>query len=464
MSFEDVIGICLRSPSESFKTACFDALGFISTKSTSDPASIVAACGKIGVNKYMLRCAKAAAGELIFQEVPGWQKNSPAICRLLPEGFQECQDYIQDLIRQYGKEIVSKLNNKGSDEDENVYIRNQLKVCFEANGQDGCYKFVAALFFNQFGLKKTLNLFKSNEDYTEVYARCHEVTHYLSRSEFERLGSIAKVYAQCDSTCHGGCYHGTLEAYLKAKNLKDNDLKKEFVKVCGRIEDHPSPLVFNECFHGLGHAAMFIKDMELKESLQLCDTISSQEYRERCFTGVFMENSSSSTSFDHQSKYIRSDDPNYPCNSLEEKYQPLCWQYQSSYFSILSGQDWNKVANLCLQIPEKYQDRCFRTIGTNQVGFTQNMQKMKADCNLMPTEHFQDICVTGVVSSLSYRFVGDVQKMVDFCSIVDPEHKESCYKQIGTGLSDWDANKDLAKDNCRKIQDPKGNSWCLDAI
>lgn len=464
MSFEDVIGICLRSPSNSFKTACFDALGFITTKSTSDPVEIVTTCQKIKVDEYVLRCAKAAAGELIFQEVPGWQSKAPAVCNLLPRGAEECQSYIKELIRQYGRETASKLNLKASGENENEYIRNQLKVCYENSGKDGCYKDVAALFFNQFGLKKTLSLFKENENYKEVYARCHEVTHYLSRSEYEKLGSISKVYAQCDSTCHGGCYHGTLEAYLKSKNLQDKDLKKEFAKVCGKEEDHPSPLVFNECFHGLGHAAMFIKDMELKESLELCDTISQEEYKERCFTGVFMENSSSSTSFDHQSKYIRADDPNYPCNALEEKYQPLCWQYQSSYFSIISGQDWNKVANLCLQIPEKYVDRCFRTIGTNQVGFTQSPKVMKEDCELMPSDHFKDVCVGGVVSSLTYRFVGDSEKMFEFCSIVNPNNQETCFKQIGSGISDWYADKNKVLETCKKIPDPKGSAWCLSAI
>lgn len=463
-SFEDVIGVCLSSPSDSFKMACFDALGFISTKGTFDPVAIVSACKKIGVNEYVMRCVKAAAGEFIFQEVPGWQKNAPAICNLLESGKEECQSYIQELIRQYGKEVVSKLNVKGQDEDENEYIRNQLRVCFEANGREGCYKEVAALFFDQFGLKRTLSLFKVNENYQEVYARCHEVTHYLSRAEYEKLGSISKVYAQCDSTCHGGCYHGTLEAYLKSKNLVGVKLKEEFNKICGREEDHPSPLVFNECFHGLGHAAMFIKDMELKESLELCDTISSQQYRERCFTGVFMENSSSSTSFDHQSKYLKDNDPNYPCNSLDEKYQSLCWQYQSSYFAIISDQDWNKVANLCLQIPGEYHDRCFRTIGTNQVGFTQDMQKMKADCDLMPSEHFRDVCVGGVVSSLSYRFVGDMEKMTEFCSLVNQNNKETCFKQMGSGMLDWDGSKDLVQNRCKKIQDPEGSSWCINAL
>ena len=433
-------------------------MGFITTKSTSDPAGIIAACQKIGIDEYTLRCAKAAAGELIFQEVPGWQENAPAVCQLLATGYQnDCHQYIQQLIKQYGRLITS--------EDEAKFIRDKLKVCYDAGGRDGCYKDVAALFFGRFGLKKTLTLFKENENYPEVYARCHEVTHYLSRSEYEKLGSIAKVYAQCDSTCHGGCYHGTLEAFLKERQLQvGTNITQEFPKICGKDSDYQKPIEFNECFHGLGHAAMFVTDMDLPLSLKLCDTLSDQKYKERCYTGVFMENSSSSTSFDHASIYIKPDDPYYPCNDLEEKYLPICWQYQSSYFSIISSQDWKKVAQMCLQIPVVYQDRCFRTIGTNQVGFTPSLSTMKQDCDLMPSEHFKDICVSGVVSSLSYRFVGDSQKMIDFCSLVDPQNKESCFQQAGTGILDWDKNKDVAKRECSKIPDPEGKNWCLDVI
>jgi len=256
-----------------------------------------------------------------------------------------------------------------------------------------------------------------------------------------------------------------MEAYLKEKTDQSGfDLNSQFSQICGKAEDYQKPLEYNECLHGMGHAAMFVTDMELKQSLKLCDTISDQQNKERCYTGVFMENSSSSTSSDHASIYIKKDDPFYPCNSIDEKYQPLCWQYQSSYFSIISNQDWQKVAKFCLKIPTKYQDRCFRTIGTNQVGFTSFLETMKKDCDLMPSENFKNICVAGVVSSLSYRFVGDMQKMIDFCELSDSQNKESCFKQIGNGVLDWDKNKDVARKECQKIPDPQGQSWCLSVI
>lgn len=99
--FDEVIQACLGSSSEQFKLACFDALGFNISKGTSDPGQIVAFCRKIGVDEFILRCAKAASGELIFQEVPGWQEAAPAVCNMLPANSADCHNYIQNLRRDY---------------------------------------------------------------------------------------------------------------------------------------------------------------------------------------------------------------------------------------------------------------------------------------------------------------------------------------------------------------------------
>ncbi len=461
MGFDEVLRVCVNTDSEPFKNACIDALGF-SLASTGDVQQIITGCQRIGIDPFIAKCIKAAAGELVFQEVPGWFEKSKVVCSGAPQTQSECTEHIERLIKEYNKQVSFNFKNLKSGEDTNSYIREQLKVCYDNGGRDGCYKQAADVLYAQFGLAQTLKVFKKNEEYPEVYARCHEVTHYLSRLEYKKQKSIAKVYSRCDSTCHGGCYHGTLEAYLKEQEAKAGfDIRSQFAKVCGKESNYQKPLEFYECLHGLGHAGMFVTDMELKQSLKLCDTLSEQQYKEKCYTGVFMENSSSSTSFDHKSIYIKADDPFYPCNVMDEKYLQICWQYQSSYFSIINNQDWAKVADMCLAIPQKYQDRCFRTIGTNQVGFTSSLETMKKDCDLMPSDHFKNVCVAGVVSSLAYRFVGDVQKMVAFCSQVDLDFKEGCFRQIGASIIDWTTDSSMRIRECQKIPDPKGASWCV---
>lgn len=42
--------------------------------------------------------------------------------------------------------------------------------------------------------------------------------------------------------------------------------------------------------------------------------------------------------------------------------------------------------------------------------------------------------------------------------------KESCFRQVGMGILDWDKNNDLARRNCSKIPDPEGKNWCMSVM
>ena len=176
-----------------------------------------------------------------------------------------------------------------------------------------------------------------------------------------------------------------------------------------------------------------------------------------------MENSSSSTNNDHPGRFVRADDPLFPCSVLEEKYSAHCYRYQSSYFSVISRQNWTKVVELCLLVPNNYQHECFRTIGTNQVGFNSQASVWKNNCSLLP-EEFRGVCVSGVVSSLSYRFVDEPALMFNFCSLVDSMDQEECFKQIGLGVAEWSSLRTQAESICEGINFEKGRVWCSQGV
>jgi hypothetical protein len=103
LSFEDIVKVCLESDSLEFKQACIDTLGFTVARSANVEA-ITLGCQKIEDPLYVARCAKAAAGELIFQEVPGYSKNAPKVCSsLLPEYQVDCQTYLNNITREYNR-------------------------------------------------------------------------------------------------------------------------------------------------------------------------------------------------------------------------------------------------------------------------------------------------------------------------------------------------------------------------
>lgn len=101
MGFAQVAGICLNSDSPPFKQSCFDALGF-SVASSGNVEQIIAGCQSIKNEQFVNSCTKAAAGELVFQEVPNWQQKSKIICNSLVDN-RECLSYIERLISDYGR-------------------------------------------------------------------------------------------------------------------------------------------------------------------------------------------------------------------------------------------------------------------------------------------------------------------------------------------------------------------------
>lgn len=105
LGFEEVSSICLASNNKDFKSACFDALGFIAaSKSFGNSDSIIKECSKITNIEYNARCARSSAGELIFQNISGWQESAPKVCDSLGGDFKKsCNDYLQKLILDYGR-------------------------------------------------------------------------------------------------------------------------------------------------------------------------------------------------------------------------------------------------------------------------------------------------------------------------------------------------------------------------
>lgn len=355
------------------------------------------------------------------------------------------------------------LRLKNEDEDEGSYLRSQMDYCFNWGGRDYCYKDLATILTFQFSLPQILDLLQKNEQYSGVFARCHELTHYLTRLAYTKEKSISAVYEKCSSVCHGGCYHGAIEQYLSDKKLSLDNISKinqEIPKVCGKQEDYKVPLLYDECIHGIGHGTMYINDGDLIVALNLCDNLQSQKGREGCYSGAFMENSSSSTNLDHPSKFIKADDPMYPCNILDQKYLPLCFRYQSSHFAIISQSNWVEVARLCKMVPQEYQKMCFLTVGSNQVGFTQDFKLIKDDCMLMPDTLEQDFCFQGVVDALAIRYRGDARRGFQFCSQLESNFQASCFKQYGHSISSWSNNPLERIKLCEEIGNPQFAKWC----
>lgn len=99
MNFEQVIPVCLSSNSTPFKQSCIDSLGF-SLAASQDTDKIIQGCRLFGEAGYVSRCIQAAAGELVFQDVPNWEQKSKIVCESTPD-LDQCLAYVNKLAQDY---------------------------------------------------------------------------------------------------------------------------------------------------------------------------------------------------------------------------------------------------------------------------------------------------------------------------------------------------------------------------
>ena len=311
---------------------------------------------------------------------------------------------------------------KVSKEEAKDLVMVSIQDCSKLANTNLCFKQASEKILKEVPLALIFQVIEENEKKsTELFQYCHEFLHFVGQVNYTEVGDPAKALKQGNPLCFAGYYHGVLEGFLKANSLFDpEDIAKEMPTIC---EDLTIEKDRNECLHGLGHALMFATNSDLPKSLQLCDFLPSEADRSWCYSGIFMENSTSSTNKDHPSQYLKKDDPMYPCNILENKYLAMCYTLQGFYFAEISGYDWEKTGQMCLKVPKPYDESCFNSIGQSQVGFTTDPKIMKANCELNP--EFVQPCYIGLVGALEQRY-NSREKIDELCALFPENYREIC--------------------------------------
>ena len=124
---------------------------------------------------------------------------------------------------------------------------------------------------------------------------CHPIVHSIGRETFRIKGNIHDSFSACDQTCHSGCYHGSVERFLRGEDIyaqidkhpSTSELKQKAAIACDT--NIPLRLRF-QCLHGLGHALLFFSRYQLASSLEVCDVLPEDWSRNSCYGGIFMEN------------------------------------------------------------------------------------------------------------------------------------------------------------------------------
>jgi hypothetical protein len=297
-----------------------------------------------------------------------------------------------------------------------------------------CYKKELIAIAGKQGPEAATSLIKKEYDTNSyVKSQCHQLTHVIGRAAYDKYKTIADTYAHGDQFCWSGYYHGVMEE-VALKNGYDY-IVKNVNSICKPIAEKGEYSFYHyNCVHGLGHGLMFVKDGDLFASLKSCDPISNSWERTSCYGGVFMQNIMNEQTPDSDvktgSKYLKADQPMYPCTAVEYKYKDQCYLMQTSYALQTVSYNFSQVFNMCAQVDADFRDTCYTSLGRDASGNSiSNAEQTKVSCMLGPTEESQKYCVHGAAMDFVSYFHSDQQARV-FCNSLAASLSSDCLEVV----------------------------------
>jgi len=105
MNTASIFNVCKKTKNSTIVSGCRDSLGlYIAQDGKSDPKKIVRDCREIIDEEAVAYCMSAAAGELVFQDYEGWQKNVTTICQSLDGNYRAlCEQKVETIKKDYNR-------------------------------------------------------------------------------------------------------------------------------------------------------------------------------------------------------------------------------------------------------------------------------------------------------------------------------------------------------------------------
>ncbi|HWO43118.1 MAG TPA: hypothetical protein VNO43_15055 [Candidatus Eisenbacteria bacterium] len=255
----------------------------------------------------------------------------------------------------------------------------------------------------------------------ELRRDCHPIVHAIGRETFRLKGNIHDAFSACDQTCHSGCYHGSVERFLRGDDLyaqagrhpSQAELREKAASACK--PDDVLRVRF-QCLHGLGHALLFFSRYQLQSALEACDGLADAWSRESCYGGVFMENVAGNA----EKRETSLIDYHYPCNAVAPRYRRECYLMQTSKMAAL-GAAIAEMFRECARAAE-YREPCVQSIGRDLSNEARagNARAVAETCETAPALD-REPCMRGVIYALVDN-TWDTRYALPFCSAFSREH------------------------------------------
>ena len=332
-----------------------------------------------------------------------------------------------------------------------------IKACISLSNGAECLDKLFREALKQHTTLETLQLIQRYEkDDPELRRDCHPVVHAIGRETYRVKGTIHESFSACDQTCHSGCYHGSVERFLRGEDIYTQtdkhpsaaELKQKAALACDpKLADQYR----FQCLHGLGHALLFFNRYQLVSTLEACDALPNSWSQSSCYGGVFMENVSNATP---ELRDLSPTDYHYPCNKLAAKYRTDCYVMQTTRMTEM-GLTTDKIFQECEKTGE-YRFQCALSAGRDLSNYVRlgQLQPTAQKCQAAGGD-FKRACIRGVVYALVDN-TWDGRYAMPFCAAFGEDGDQNdCYRETIAYLKGTFGKTpvDLAKD-CQKHVNP----------
>lgn len=331
--------------------------------------------------------------------------------------------------------------------------------------KNGCYEPLLLELMRSAGVRHAMDTLREiGAADRDVERDGHVYAHAIGIAAYHARPDVARTFAACTEIYQSGCYHGVIQAYFGGVQQVDA------AAVNGLCSAYKAPdadrwLLF-QCVHGMGHGLTMSYAHDLPRALESCDLLTDEWDRRSCYGGAFMENIVNATvphhpatAIAHQAhgegtagaatagghgaghapeaagtrpafKPLDPDDPLYPCSILADKYQPDCYQMQTSAILFHNGGDMEATARACDGAPLAMRPWCYQGLGRD-------------------------------ISSYTYQ---DHAAGIRLCSLGDPRWQPWCFGGLVKNFVDLTARIDDGFAFCRNVPGVANKMRCTYAV
>lgn len=279
-----------------------------------------------------------------------------------------------------------------------------------------------------------------------VEQNCHRIAHTMGAAALLRYdGRVGRAFAEGSASCWSGYYHGILERAFR--DVGSNDLAPVSRKLCSDADVRSTAFIAYQCVHGLGHGLMLYTNYDMPRSLAVCDRLATGWDQTSCTGGVFMENISSS--YGITSKWLRDDDPIYPCTAVAERHKLYCYLMVTSRILPFVSGDFSAAGEICRESETAWIATCFQSLGRDASGTTRgDVRRILALC--ATAAEMERECLYGAGRDLTSND-GGARRSRALCRAVNEAAQAYCFEGIGTILGSLHATPGAREAACRGV-------------